>query len=241
MFHYVRSDGIIYLCMTDMDAKRRVAFAFLADIRQKFVEKYGDAIYTANAFAMNQSFAPIIKRQMVRRRRALPPRRTVAGSPHRRPHRCRRAQEYFNDPSSDSLSRVRNQLDDVKSVMVENIGVWGLPPPRRAAGPPRHPTAVPTDKILERSEKIELLVDKTHQLAESSTRFEKQSRSLRRNMWWKNFKMRMLIIFIVLVRFHGGAGAVAARRLTDPLPTPSPSAQAIIGVIVLVVEMNKKK
>lgn len=138
MFHYVRSDGIIYLCMTDMDAKRRVAFAFLADIRQKFVEKYGDAIYTANAFAMNQSFAPIIKRQMVRRRRALPRRHRGAGPPHTPPQRHRRAQEYFNDPSSDSLSRVRNQLDDVKSVMVENIGVWAL---GGCAAPPARPNA----------------------------------------------------------------------------------------------------
>lgn len=114
---------------------------------------------------------------------------------------------------------------------------------RRAAGPPQRTGHLPPDKILERSEKIELLVDKTHQLAESSTRFEKQSRSLRRNMWWKNLKMKLLIGFIVLVRPCGGAAARSPPQGSRPFPPCSSLlfAQAIVGVIVLVVEMNKKK
>lgn len=80
MFHYIREDGIIYLCMTDMDAKRRIAFAFLDDIKQRFKEKYGEQIFTANAFAMNQSFAPVIRRQMVGRQGA-----TSLSAPHARP------------------------------------------------------------------------------------------------------------------------------------------------------------
>lgn len=67
MFHYTRRDGIIYLCMTDMDAKRRVAFAFLDDVRQRFVEQFGSQIRGALAFSMNQSFAPVLRSRMVRR------------------------------------------------------------------------------------------------------------------------------------------------------------------------------
>lgn len=64
-----------------------------------------------------------------------------------------RPQEFYNDPSSDNLSRVRGQIDDVKSVMVQNI-----------------------EKILDRGEKIELLVDKTDQLSQEAFKFEKSVR-----------------------------------------------------------------
>jgi hypothetical protein len=54
----------------------------------------------------------------------------------------------------------------VKSVMVENI-----------------------DKVLERGEKIELLVDKTDALQGDAFRFKKQSRRLKQAMWLKNAKL----------------------------------------------------
>lgn len=49
--------------------------------------------------------------------------------------------EHFNGPSGDALAQVNQKLDDVKSVMVQNI-----------------------EMVLERGEKLELLVDKTDQL-----------------------------------------------------------------------------
>jgi vesicle-associated membrane protein 7 len=45
------------------------------------------------------------------------------------------------------------------------------------------------DKVLERGEKIELLVDKTDALQGDAFRFKKQSRRLKQAMWLKNAKL----------------------------------------------------
>ncbi len=63
-------------------------------------------------------------------------------------------QIYFNsNPNADTISRVQSQIDTVKDVMIENI-----------------------DRVLERGEKIELLVDKTDRLNQQAFKFEKSVR-----------------------------------------------------------------
>ena len=63
-------------------------------------------------------------------------------------------QDYFsNNPGADNLNKVQAQIEIVKDVMVENI-----------------------EKILERGEKIELLVDKTDRLNQQAFKFEKSVR-----------------------------------------------------------------
>eukprot|EP01034_Spumella_vulgaris_P032358 gene32358-39948_t len=60
--------------------------------------------------------------------------------------------EFYNaNPTADNISRVQAQIDTVKDVMIENI-----------------------DRVLERGEKIELLVDKTDRLNQQAYKFEKQ-------------------------------------------------------------------
>jgi len=54
----------------------------------------------------------------------------------------------------------------IRSVMVENI-----------------------EKIMERGDRIELLVDKTATMQDSSFHFRKQSKRLRRALWMKNAKL----------------------------------------------------
>ncbi|KAL7541575.1 hypothetical protein ACHAXR_011916 [Thalassiosira sp. AJA248-18] len=75
--------------------------------------------------------------------------------------------DYYNSAGSnvDSLSQVQNQIEDVKGVMVENI-----------------------EKVLERGEKIELLVDKTDRLNQQAFQFKSSSKKLRQAMWWNNVK-----------------------------------------------------
>lgn len=85
--------------------------------------------------------------------------------------------EFFNEnPNADSFGKVRGQLNDVKDVMVKNI-----------------------ESVLQRGEKIELLVDKTEALSQSAKRFQTQSKSLKQAMWWKNVKMWLLIAAVVLI------------------------------------------
>jgi vesicle-associated membrane protein 7 len=53
---------------------------------------------------------------------------------------------------------------------------------------------------LQRGEKIELLVNKTETLSNNAFKFKKSSTALKRAMWWKNIKLILLIVVILIVR-----------------------------------------
>jgi vesicle-associated membrane protein 7 len=160
VFHYVVESSITYLCMADEDAKRRIPFAFLDDIKNRFKSSYGNRAMTAIAFAMNEEFSPVLKKQL----------------------------EYYNsNPTADNIGRVKNTIHEVKDVMVHNI-----------------------EKVLERGEKIELLVDKTDRLNQQAFKFEKQSKKLKNAMWWNKVKCTIIIvsvssvvIYLILSMFCG--------------------------------------
>ena len=83
-------------------------------------------------------------------------------------------QERFNSELGagvDNISRVKDQLDTVKDVMVQNIGALAKPHGRfPVILILYHPTI---DRVLERGEKIELLVDKTDRLSQQAYKFER--------------------------------------------------------------------
>ncbi|KAG5175111.1 Longin-like domain-containing protein [Tribonema minus] len=82
-----------------------------------------------------------------------------------------RQQDYYNvDPSSDQLQSVRDQVDATKDIMVANI-----------------------EKVLERGEKIELLVDKTDRLNQQAFNFDRASRQLQRALYWRKVRMYALL------------------------------------------------
>lgn len=56
------------------------------------------------------------------------------------------------------------------------------------------------DKVLDRGEKINLLVDKTQDLTDTALDFRIKSKKLKRTMWWRNVKLLFILIFIILVR-----------------------------------------
>ena len=91
---------------------------------------------------------------------------------------------FFNsddaDRAIDNIGQVKSQIDEVKDVMVRNI-----------------------EQVLERGEKIELLVDKTDRLNQQAFRFESSSRALRRAMWWKKMKCYAIIgvISVMVIYF----------------------------------------
>ena len=55
------------------------------------------------------------------------------------------------------------------------------------------------DKVLERGERLEMLVDKTDNLRFQADRFQKQGRSLRNKMWWQNMKMKLIVISMIVI------------------------------------------
>jgi vesicle-associated membrane protein 7 len=53
--------------------------------------------------------------------------------------------------------------------------------------------------VIERGERIELLVNKTESMQQQAFKFKTNSKSLAHAMWWKNFKLTLLIVVIVVV------------------------------------------
>lgn len=84
------------------------------------------------------------------------------------------------EASIDNIGGLKSQIEDVKGVMVQNI-----------------------ERVLERGEKIELLVDKTDRLNQQAYRFQASSRSLRRTLYWRKIKTRVglsvIIIFLIYI------------------------------------------
>ncbi len=74
--------------------------------------------------------------------------------------------EKYNVLVTETHQKIYGDLSTLKDTMVENI-----------------------DKVLERGEHIDLLVDKTDSLHESSFVFRKGAQRLKREMWWQNTKL----------------------------------------------------
>ncbi|RYR14076.1 hypothetical protein Ahy_B04g070733 isoform E [Arachis hypogaea] len=74
------------------------------------------------------------------------------------------------------LAKVQNQVSEVKGVMMENI-----------------------EKVLDRGEKIELLVDKTENLHNQAQDFRTSGTKIRRKMWLQNMKMKLIVLAILIV------------------------------------------
>lgn len=55
------------------------------------------------------------------------------------------------------------------------------------------------DKIIERGEKIEILVKKSETLADQSYDLRDTSRKVKNKMWWKNKKVMMGIALVIVI------------------------------------------
>lgn len=73
------------------------------------------------------------------------------------------------------LAKVKAQVSEVKGVMMENI-----------------------EKVLDRGEKIELLVDKTENLHNQAQDFRTAGTQIRRRMWLQNMKIKLIVLGIVI-------------------------------------------
>lgn len=55
------------------------------------------------------------------------------------------------------------------------------------------------DKVLERGDRLELLVDKTENLQGNTFRFRKQTRRFRSTVWWKNVKLTYVLTLKITI------------------------------------------
>lgn len=73
------------------------------------------------------------------------------------------------------IAKVKAQVSEVKGVMMENI-----------------------EKVLDRGEKIELLVDKTESLHNEAQDFRNKGTGLRRKMWLQNMKIKLIVLAVLI-------------------------------------------
>jgi vesicle-associated membrane protein 7 len=55
------------------------------------------------------------------------------------------------------------------------------------------------DKVLERGEKIELLVDKTERLESQAVKFRQKAKEVRQTFCWQNWRNTVVLTVIALV------------------------------------------
>ncbi|GAB4819188.1 hypothetical protein N2152v2_006234 [Parachlorella kessleri] len=140
---------MVYLVMADEACGKRVPFAFLTDIQQRFESLYSAVASQAVAYEMNSEFSRVLQQQM----------------------------DYFNtNPKADSINRVQAELGQLKTIMVDNI-----------------------DKILDRGERLELLVQKTDNLSHDAFAFKRGARQLQSSMWWRRARTTAGIVALVLL------------------------------------------
>ena len=148
-FHYISQGNVLVLCLADGGFSRRVAFLCLEDLCARFMEKYGNVVGTVIAFGVAKEFNAVLKARLA----------------------------YFNSgPTTDKLSLLKSNLDDIRSVMVDNI-----------------------DKVLARGEKVELLVKKTETMSENAVQMRRRATDLRRKMWRRNVKTYLVCALATLV------------------------------------------
>lgn len=80
---------------------------------------------------------------------------------------------HGGDPRTEAI---QNQIRDTVDVMRQNI-----------------------NKVSERGEQLDSLQDKTDNLAVSAQGFRRGANRVRKQMWWKDMKMRVCLVILVIV------------------------------------------
>uniref|UniRef100_K3YJ71 Longin domain-containing protein n=1 Tax=Setaria italica TaxID=4555 RepID=K3YJ71_SETIT len=210
IFHVLRGDaGITFLCMANDTFGRRIPFLYLEDIQMRFMKNYGRVAHSALAYAMNDEFSRVLHQQM----------------------------EFFSsNPSADTLNRLRGEVSEASTLLifqtyltylsntfvVHGMAYWHQLHVHHIC-PLRflqiHTVMVDNiEKILDRGDRISLLVDKTSTMQDSAFHFRKQSKRLRRALWMKNAKLLavltvaiVVLLYLIISAFCGGLSLPSCR------------------------------
>lgn len=84
--------------------------------------------------------------------------------------------KYQNRTEVDKLSNLKKELSELEESALKNM-----------------------DKVIERGERIEILVKKSETLADQSYDLRDTSRKVKNKMWWKNKKVMIGIIAVIII------------------------------------------
>lgn len=150
-FNFLVEDGYAYCVVAKESVGKQISIAFLERVKADFKKRYGGGkAGTAIAKSLNKEFGPVMKGHM----------------------------QYIIDHADeiDKLLKVKAQVSEVKSIMLENI-----------------------DKTLERGDNLTTLADKTQDLRDQAQEFKKKGTQVRRKMWYQNMKIKLVVLGILLL------------------------------------------
>ena len=85
--------------------------------------------------------------------------------------------EKYNNPANfDKLSQAQREVNDVKNNVQENI-----------------------NKMITNTDNLEDLEDQTKNMRDNANKFQKQSKTLEREMYWRKIKYTAMIVAIVII------------------------------------------
>ena len=168
---YICEDKIIYLAIIDSEFDHTLAFNFLRDIKQRFQSTYGNRANTALPYAMQSEFSRILEAQMnyfsVQRKPSLAARESDSLVDVSE-------KQSLLDSNRSKVDHLRSQVNEVHQVMVRNI-----------------------DTVMDRGERLDLLVNRSEDLENTSLIYRRSAERVRRKMWWKNVKMWVILILVI--------------------------------------------
>lgn len=163
-FNFLIDSGFVFLVVADESLGRNVPFVFLERVKDDFKQRYGASI-------KGDGPHPLIDDDedddLFEDRFSIAYNLDREFGPKLKEH-----MEYcMNHPEEMSkLSKLKAQITEVKGIMMDNI-----------------------EKVLDRGERIELLVDKTESLQFQADSFQRQGRQLRRKMWLQSLQMKLMV------------------------------------------------
>lgn len=99
---------------------------------------------------------------------------------------------FFSSEASDPIQRVKGQLADVKGVMIQNL-----------------------EKVLERGEKLEMLVEKTESLQNSAFNFRREARVMQRTFVWRNIRLYLVLVVAAALALYLILGLACGFKLNS--------------------------
>ncbi|KAI3864984.1 hypothetical protein MKW92_008025 [Papaver armeniacum] len=162
-FNFLNDNGLVFLVVADEATGRSIPFVFLERVKDDFKQRYAAIIGNGGPHPLADDDDEDLFEDPL----------SIAYNLDREfgPTLKEHMQYCMNHPEEISkLSKLKAQMSEVKGIMMDNI-----------------------EKVLDRGEKIELLVDKTENLQFQADSFQRQGRQLRRKMWLQNFQMKLMV------------------------------------------------
>jgi len=173
MVHYISMDGFVYLTTTNREMSKGVVFAFLENLQRRYHPTHCAMVREHLEGCRFQGMFPPgnqLPEQWKVAMEAKPVLEALMSSVNQTITHDKRGLE------DHKTQQAHRAIDEVKHVMMENI-----------------------EKVIDRGEKMDSLLDKSADLATSSGSFKRSSKRLADELWWNNMKYYAMLALAALI------------------------------------------